>query len=483
MALKPVCKIGIDGNRPIEADGCLAPQMADPRIIAETGACFVRLNFVLGPWDSPRDSSHYCHHTWFEAFDAIVDGLLEQGVHIYGLIGIEAVAPPGPGDNFRAKNPNPKAEEWIRRYVNNFRAIVEHFHNRVWAFELINEPNDWYGGTCSLFHPYWMARIQKEIYTAVKEDFDVLIVSGPILAHDLPTGRDTGADYLRGIYRYGIEELGWDEVKEQMGTYPLDGVAYHLYVGQVRDAPLDYTLNTVKSYINEIWGVITTYEGEDTQKRLYISEAGWPSDQGEDFQAANMQAVFRYFIQDDRVAGASWFCLRDFPGVSRGLYRPEGLGPAQRKRAYYEFQRITRLAKQVATVEVPEGVPASVGRDAAGNIYQPIIDCYIRNGGQEKLGLPFDNGGGVPVHRWGKGWVQDFQTPDGTLKSIIMLRDGSDTAYILWGVIREHYIYKKGGAEGPLGYPVADQTTDEWGLPKGAFENGVIICRPTALLK
>lgn len=266
MTQPPFCKIGVDGNRPIEPDGRLAPQMASPQVIAATGACFVRLNFVLEPWNSPVDPSRHQGRTWFEAFDAIVDGLLEQGVGVYGLIGIESVAPPGPGDSFRSRNTDPEAENWLRRYLENFIAIVEHFQDRVWAFELINEPNAWHGGASSLFHPYWMARIQKETYLAIRRSFDVLLISSPLLAHDLPTGGDTAAWYLRSMYYYGINLLGWDEVKEQMGTYPLDGVAYHPYVGQTANKTIEYTLQTLDSYISDLWQVLSLYEGPDTSK-------------------------------------------------------------------------------------------------------------------------------------------------------------------------------------------------------------------------
>lgn len=100
--------------------------------------------------------------------------------------------------------------------------------------------------------------------------------------------------------------------------------------------------------------------------------------------------------------------------MTHGLFKPPGLGVAERKKSYYAFQRQAALARQDQPSEEPGGeipaleVPEAVGRDAAGNVHQPIIDCYIRNGGKERLGMPFDNGGGVPVHRWGNGWVQDF---------------------------------------------------------------------------
>ena len=58
-----------------------------------------------------------------------------------------------------------------------------------------------------------------------------------------------------------------------------------------------------------------------------------------------------------------------------------------------------------------------------------------------------------------------------------MFRDATNDAYVLKGVIRHRYVYTYGGAEGSLGYPIADQTADEWELPHATFEHGEIGCR------
>ena len=48
-------KLGINADRPIDPrSGAIAPQVADPAIIADIGVGWVRLNFVLGePWSGP----------------------------------------------------------------------------------------------------------------------------------------------------------------------------------------------------------------------------------------------------------------------------------------------------------------------------------------------------------------------------------------------------------------------------------------------
>ncbi len=72
----------------------------------------VRLNFALAPWTSPPDDTQHDGRTWLQAYRAIVDGLRDQGVRIYGLISHEAVAAEL-GDDLR----NPPPEDHARSAV------------------------------------------------------------------------------------------------------------------------------------------------------------------------------------------------------------------------------------------------------------------------------------------------------------------------------------------------------------------------------
>ncbi|HDN79578.1 MAG TPA: hypothetical protein ENG33_03810, partial [Chloroflexi bacterium] len=288
MPVRPLGKIGIDGNAPTLPNGCLAPQMKNLDLFAHTQTFFVRVNFILRPWNHPTDTAEHCGKSWFATFDHIVNGLRERGIAVYALVGSQSTPKADMGDCLREPQPNPEAENWVRLYVDCFKAIVEHFHDRIWAFESFNEPNDWHGGTKSWVHPYWMARILKEIYVTIKPQFDVLLISGPLLAHDLPSGPDDASRYLNDVYRYGIQVHGWDEVKKDFGSYPLDGIGYHLYVCERAESTPKDVRATYKKYIDAIWKVITKYEGADTTKRIYLSEFGWTSDNGEDFQANMM---------------------------------------------------------------------------------------------------------------------------------------------------------------------------------------------------
>ena len=462
-------KMGVDGNRPIDvASGAIAPQVRDPAIAADTRTAFVRVNFVLGPWDSPDDSTQHAGRTWYQTFDTIVDGFLNRGLEVYGLVGSESTSRPDPGDRFRYAAPNPDADDWLQEYAANFETIVAYFAGRVKIFESFNEPNDWHGGANNWVHSYWFAKLLREVYQKVKIDngHDVTLVSGPLLTHDLPGGGDDGTYYLDQTYRSGRTHHEWEAFQNDHGTYPLDDIGYHLYVEEGSDSTPHDIETTYDRYLNAIWHIVTRYEGDLTEKGLHVSEYGWRSDHGEDKQSQRMEAGFRLLRDRDEVKTASWFCLQDFVGKAYGLYRMGNLTPGNRKQAYATFQLL-----------IDESVPPTeVGFDAQGNFYPQILIAYERNGGEDVLGQPFDNGGGAPVHPWGEGVVQDFKTPAGDM-GIILLKNGDDEAYAVNGIIRHRYIYTYGGALGPLGYLATDVSLDEWKLPHCTFENGEIKCR------
>lgn len=465
----PKGKMGIDGNRPIDtASGAIAAQVSNPRIVADTGAAFVRLNFVLGPWNSPRDTAIHAGRTWFQTFDRIVDNFLNQGVEVYGLIGSESTSRPDPGNRFRTASPSPDAEDWLTEYANNFEAIVDHFAGRMSFYESFNEPNDWHGGSNNWVHSYWLARMLRVVYQKVKIDngHAVTLISGPLLTHDLPTGGDNGTFYLDQTYLLGRAHHNWEQFQNDHGTYPLDAVGYHLYVAERSDSTPANVQAVYNAYLNAIWNVITRYEGTLTEKKLHVSEYGWHSDHGEDKQVSKMEAGFRLLRDHARVATASWFCLQDFPGKNYGLYRAGSLTPGNRKQSYAAYK---------ALIEESAPMP-QVGYDAAGIFYPAILAAHNRNGGGAALGTPFDNGGGAPVHEWGGGKAQDFRTPAGDM-AVILLQNGASTAYMVNGIVRHRYIYTYGGPLGPLGFPESDVALDEWKLPWCRFEGGSIKCR------
>lgn len=344
-------KIGIDANRPLIVEGpqkgTPAPTVADPAIIAETGAGWVRLNFVLGPWSSPTDKTPFQGRTWEETYRSILVGFRQKGLSIYGLIGHEAVKE-DPANIFRAPpeevsaNTLQKAQDWIGRYVADFLAIVRMFHKHVKIFESFNEPDDWRGLDRNWVHPAWFATMLHEIHTAVKRDPEikhVKLISGPL--QGLEINHNAAAPYLAATYAEGVRRFGWG-----LGVpFPFDGVGYHLYIHEGRNddwADQEQKVRrTYRCYVDAMRDVIRQAEGRD--KPLYVSEFGWFSNRGlESFQADNLQLGLSLMAADPAVDLAIWFCMQDFGEDEHnkyyGLYRQGPLTPENRKPAYHVYK-------------------------------------------------------------------------------------------------------------------------------------------------
>lgn len=324
-------KLGIDANRPIDpVTGAIAPQVADPTVIAGTGVGWVRLNFVLGaPWSSPLDQNRPQGLTWAETYQRIIAGLRDQGLKIYGLIGVEAMRE-DPGDRFREPIAGPLSNEWIGRYAETFTQIATLFKDDVEYVESFNEPDDWHGRRSNWIHPEWFALILQEIHTRVRRDpalRHLKLISGPLQGLDI--NGNAGADYLRRTYQAGKRFFGWG----QPGVpFPFDGIGYHLYIAQ---NPTDLQAEIGAQYEQYMAGVRRVIrEEEGAEKPIYLSEFGWQSSvTGEGRQAECLRAGAECMMKDPRVALGFWFCTQDFC-EKFGLYRAGELSVANRKPVY-----------------------------------------------------------------------------------------------------------------------------------------------------
>ena len=345
-------RIGIDANLPIITEGPrgvdLAPQVARPEIIGDTGAGWVRLNFVLGPWSGPTDTTLHQGRTWEGVYRTIVAGLREKGLNLYGLISNEAVAAEV-GDRFRSPPASHPTDDWLDKYVSNFVAILRMFHRDVQIFESFNEPDDWHGADQNWpeerrnwVNPAWFAVILQRIYEAVRHDPDILhvkLVSGPL--QGLEINCNAAAGYLQHAYRYGKAQFGWGSPGV---PFPFDGVGYHLYIMEGRNAVWPAQEEAVRAmyhrYVGDLARVIQ--EEERRPKPLYISEIGWHSHEDEQFQAQNLSLGLNLVAEDPRVSLGFWFCTQDFGSNGGrkwyGLYRPGDLTPTNRKPAFNAFR-------------------------------------------------------------------------------------------------------------------------------------------------
>jgi hypothetical protein len=272
----------------------------------------VRVNFVLGPWSSPEDTTPHggLGLGWADTYRVIVDGLVGQGLQVYGLLGAESVH----------SDAEDGTQAWLDEYVYNFVAVVDRFKDDVRVYESYNEPNNWDASSQPVLSAEEYAALLQDVYLETKQfnghdadpSWQVTLVSGPLFTHDL----DTGASYLSDTFWYGRNTLAWDWTHEQTGSYPFDGVGLHLYVaqGSTDAASID---DGIETNLSAIQGVI---DAEDPGKPVWVSEMGWSSDYvGEDGQATALGHAFDALRGDARVAMASWFCLVDWPGAGYGL--------------------------------------------------------------------------------------------------------------------------------------------------------------------
>ncbi len=387
-------KIGIDANQPVSAQGRLADRLRDPSVIADTGAAWVRINFVLGPWADPRDNN------WIRIYETIVNQYVQRGMNVYGLIGHESVKP-DPGDLLRGSRDQTghrsQAQAWIAKYVNNFGEIVTRFRDRVKYFESFNEPDDWHGKDRAWIHPTWFADILDQIYRKVQVELgfrDVQLISGPL--QGLEINKNNAANYLRQTYQYGKQQFGWGRGNP---PFPFDGVGYHIYIKE------GYTPNwqsnwaqqeravreMYQRFINEMKQVIKNAEKRD--KLLYISEMGWfshnNSQDEQAFQAKHVPLCLDLLNNDPSVSIGIWFCTEDFdsPHKTYGLYQQNNPTSQGRKPAYQAYKTFCdELLKEkpkevvVDPVKPPTGGTGQSIQQQISSIFSQIVGLHHQFG-------------------------------------------------------------------------------------------------------
>ncbi len=396
-------KIGLNANRPIIVDGpnqgALAPTVSDPEVIASSGAAWVRLNFVLGPWSSPKDQTRYQGRTWAETYALIVNQLCEKGLNVYALVGHEVVR--SSPHFFRAPREHmssyqiAQAQRWIDEYAENFLEVVKLFHPQVKFFESFNEPDDWHGQGRPWIHATWFASMLQAIYRKLKLEVgiqDILLISGPLQGLEL-NANVAPTTYLRQTYQYGKQEFDWGGPGR---PYPFDGVGYHLYIKQAFNPDWELQEREVRQlyrrYVDEMLGVIRQFEGPRPPKQLYISEIGWPTNgdtlEEKEFQARNLSLALELMASDPAVALGIWFCTEDFDAGQKfyGLYQMGRLTPEGRKLAFAAYKAFTERLREpdAAPAPRPQPVPPDVskGRQIGLALFQGLVRLYRRVAGR-----------------------------------------------------------------------------------------------------
>lgn len=305
---------GMNAGQPLDDQGNIHDQAAR---IRETGAGWARVNFRLGPHDSPEDP------VWQAKYQAIVDSYVAQDVEVYGLIGGESFTSAGALGS----------DAWLDDYAIAFVKIIDLFKDRVRVFESFNEPNDFAGGTVAQLPPERFAAVLERLYLETKVNaghaddpaWQVTLVSGPLFSFD---GVDA-ADYFAAVYAAGRAQGAWDFVCGATGSFPLDGIGYHVYV---REDPAATEAEVAAALRANTDAILAASDAGETgcptaapSKQLWMSEVGWNAEYtGEAIQARNVGVLFDAYRDDPRMAVFFWFTIDDFPGGPYGLFRLDG---------------------------------------------------------------------------------------------------------------------------------------------------------------
>lgn len=306
-------------------------------LVSESGAKWVRLNFVGNDWSVGSNDVN--------TYNTIINEYLGKNIKIIGLIGAQSVS-----GGYDRNNPG----AFTQKFTDEADSIVSRFGDRVKVYELFNEPNDWAGGSSSQVPERYFAEYLASIYQKIKIEkgkSDIFLNSGPLFSFD----QNNGASYLQGTYAAGknlAASLNWDSIKSQTGSYPLDGVDYHIYVaqglfdqGQV-EAKVLANLNAISNIINT----------NDPGKRIWITELGWGTGQGrvtEEVQAANLGKAFGVLKNQPIVRMAMWFTLTDFDSSEWGLIRTNG----SKKLAWTSFQQVSSPTPTSIPTSIPSATP------------------------------------------------------------------------------------------------------------------------------
>lgn len=349
---------GLQGGWAIDDGGNVAfPHSVKNQLplMVDAGAGWVRVNFRLGG----------CYANWADIgcngvaatapYDAVVNDARARGLKVLGLLSPESWH--GAQAAWTANSAEIAAGSGDNAYLQAFSqgaavVLVRHFHGRISAWQVWNEPNVWAsnpapgvytGGT--FIYPSNFAWLLRHVYedTRIAGLTGVAFVSGGVVGHD-PAGltrlvaatptqlhgeyrpakpmlrpdlsaAPSGAPYLISTYEQGVLYAGWNDIKQTYQSYPLDAVGQHLYVDQFGRT----TSSTINAYLNDLRQAYLALEGGQTTKKTIVTEVGWSTAYvSAATQSDNLRVAYSTFKAAPFVSNAYWFSVQDVPEA--GLY-------------------------------------------------------------------------------------------------------------------------------------------------------------------
>ena len=309
------------------------------RLMVQAGAGWLKINFRLGGFQNWTETTTFGYSA-LSRYDQMVANARARNLKILGELSNEAWH--GLDTHWQGNNAEVAGGNGDNQYIEDFAqyaagVLAHHYAGQIDEWEVWNEPSQ----TATYMYPSNFAQLLAQVYTKTKAAgvTRARFVSGGITALQDSNGTITttssGADYLRQVYVQGKNRAGWDPIRTQYGSYPLDSIGQHIYV----DGFARTSAAHISTAVQLLRDAYVQGEGGSTAKKTVITEFGWATNNVSDkVQASNLQTAYTTYKQMAYIERAYWFFLRDepTPGLYFGLLRATSANKAAWK-AYQTY--------------------------------------------------------------------------------------------------------------------------------------------------
>ncbi len=337
---------------------------------------------------------------------------------VLGLIGADIITSRSASDpdlyypriNDNADHPD-RSNNYIRVFTGRAKEIADHYGDSVHAYEVLNEPNIWYGFSVK---PDRMGALLRHVYRNIKPAHpNVQFIMGGSTTPGAPGSDVLG--YLSLIYNSpAVQEYKNGGNYIAGSPFPFDGVGWHPY----------FIDNVDQNIANTREVAARMRQAGDTRNKLWITEVGRPGRYNDltcgpsAEEAVQADYLYRYFkgIMDydqDKVATIFWFKYEDFydgdtthswglvklDTDNRNGYKASGRA-IYLKAGYYTYQSLANpnpSSLGLPTDKVPPPANQYSPSNPDGPFYLPetghtlsgpFLKYWLKNGGLELFGFP-----------------------------------------------------------------------------------------------